>query len=482
MTAHKDEAMARGKEITADKLEALGAKRLADLLAELAAADPVVRKAAKLALAAGESPTKLVAAIDKRLRTIARSKSFIAWDKRKPLVQELDNLRTTIVATLAPVDARAAAERMVDFLNLSDTLYERVDDGAGTVAVFRRAVEDLGRLWAQLPAVDPEALARLALALLRSNEYGVKDGVVSALGPALGADGRARLKAMLQEALGAAPKARGKDRGFDDRRFTLAQALAELADVEDDVDGFIAAVQAQGSGVGDAVAVAKRLLKAGRAQDALAWLDRVPDRRRNPDLEELLYFGGWPKDEATDLRIAALDALGRKDEAQRLRWTSFTETLDADHLRDFLKRLPDFEDFEAEEKAKEIARRFPDPHRALAFFVAWRDVHGAAQLVRERLEEFDGRDYRTLPAAAEALAGKHPVAATLLYRRMIESILGRASASQYGYAVRDVRHCESLAGQLPEDAGIESHDAFMARLRQEHGRKAKFWELLRDGG
>ena len=69
----------------------------------------------------------------------------------------------------------------------------------------------------------------------------------------------------------------------------------------------------------------------------------------------------------------------------------------------------------------------------------------------------------------------------LLYRRMIESILGRASANQYGYAVRDVRNCESLAGQLPEDAGIEGHDAFMARLRKEHGRKSKFWELVHEG-
>ena len=135
----------------------------------------------------------------------------------------------------------------------------------------------------------------------------------------------------------------------------------------------------------------------------------------------------------------------------------------------------------SKERAKEIARRFDDPHRALASFVAWRDLHGAAQLVRDRLKEFDGRDYVTLAAAAEALAGKHPVAATLLYRRMIESILGRASANQYVYAVRDVRNCESLAGQLPEDAGIEGHDAFMARLRREHGRKSKFWELVREG-
>jgi len=86
-----------------------------------------------------------------------------------------------------------------------------------------------------------------------------------------------------------------------------------------------------------------------------------------------------------------------------------------------------------------------------------------------------------LGAAAEALAGKHPVSATLLYRLMIESILGRASANQYGYAVRDVRNCESLAGQLPGASGTEGHDAFMARLRKEHGRKSKFWELVHEG-
>jgi hypothetical protein len=147
--------MARGKEITADKLEALGARRLAELLAELSTADPVVRKAAKLALAAGQSPAKLLAEIDKRIRTIARSKTFIDWDRRKPLVQELENLRTTITGTLAPLDARAAAERMVDFLNLSDTLYERVYDSSGTVAtVFRRAVADVGHLWGQVPGAD----------------------------------------------------------------------------------------------------------------------------------------------------------------------------------------------------------------------------------------------------------------------------------------------------------------------------------------
>jgi hypothetical protein len=51
--------MACGKKIIADKLEALGARRVAELLAELSAADLVVRKAVRFALAAGQSPARL---------------------------------------------------------------------------------------------------------------------------------------------------------------------------------------------------------------------------------------------------------------------------------------------------------------------------------------------------------------------------------------------------------------------------------------
>jgi hypothetical protein len=49
---------------------------------------------------------------------------------------------------------------MVDFVNLSDTLYERVDDSSGTVAtVFRRAVADVGYLWSQVHGANPRGNA-----------------------------------------------------------------------------------------------------------------------------------------------------------------------------------------------------------------------------------------------------------------------------------------------------------------------------------
>jgi hypothetical protein len=101
-----------------------------------------------------------------------------------------------------------------------------------------------------------------------------------------------------------------------------------------------------------------------------------------------------------------------------------------------------------------VSGEFLEAVQPVAFFIEWRDLHGAERVVHERLAEFVGRDYVTLGASAKPLAGRFPAAA-LLYRLMIESILGRASASQYGYAVRDVRNLESLAAQLPEGSDIE---------------------------
>jgi hypothetical protein len=37
---------------------------------------------------------------------------------------------------------------------------------------------------------------------------------------------------------------------------------------------------------------------------------------------------------------------------------------------------------------------------------------------------------------------------------------------------------ELTAPLLPDEGGLESHDAFMARLRREHPRKSGFWSLL----
>jgi len=124
----------------------------------------------------------------------------------------------------------------------------------------------------------------------------------------------------------------------------------------------------------------------------------------------------------------------------------------------------------------------PDRNLALSFLVGWPNFEAAARLVCAHCHELDGRDYGRLRPAAEALAERYPAAATLLHRALAEDVLRRASSRQYQYAVRDVRSCEGLASFLPDDGGLETHDAFMTRLRREHPRKTGFWSLLDPAG
>jgi hypothetical protein len=354
---------------------------------------------------------------------------------------------------------------MWDLVGIADAVLTRMHgSGQAAVGAFEAAIEDLGRLWSATPR-QPTTLARRVCAALKGDRGHLELDLVQAMAAPLGPDGRTELRRLVDDALAQVPEAGGELRDRRDaaerRRWTAV--LAILADSEGDVDAYIDAAQRGGVDMAQAADIAMRLIEAGRPEEALGWLDKA---QGSPAAHE---------DSGVDLRLAALEALGRKDEAQAERWLSFTRSLRVDLLRDHLKRLPDFE---AEQRAMVLAARHKNSHGALAFFIDWPNQAAAAELVRARLVELDGGDYGTLNRAAAALTSRYPLAATLLFRRMAEDILRRAAASQYQYAAGNIRECEALSSRLGAAAEAESHAAFMKRLRRDHGRKYKLWHLL----
>jgi hypothetical protein len=94
------------------------------------------------------------------------------------------------------------------------------------------------------------------------------------------------------------------------------------------------------------------------------------------------------------------------------------------------------------------------------------------------IKEIDGDRYELLDPA-RALDGKHPLAAVLLRRALIEVTLQKGRATRYKHAVRHVREIDSLNVHVKDHADFETHDQFMARLLRAHPRKTGFWRLLR---
>ena len=76
------------------------------------------------------------------------------------------------------------------------------------------------------------------------------------------------------------------------------------------------------------------------------------------------------------------------------------------------------------------------------------------------------------------MEGKHPLAAVLLRRHLIDFTLRKARSTRYRHAVRHVREIESQQSDIKDYGRHESHAEFMARLKREHPRKPAFWSLL----
>jgi hypothetical protein len=466
--------MAARSKLTVESLAKLGTKRLAELLIEEAERNRQLKQAVDMALAAESGSAEVGHQIRKRLAQIGRSEAFVTSEKARELAIELGRLRSAIVETIGAGNPNLACELLWQLIDLHSSVFERLDDSSGRVGdLFRSACGDLGPLLKRAK-IKPGKLAPMVLQRIVDNGYGIYDGIVLTLSAALGREGRKILRQLLEERrqahLVSEKRVAIRPGQFDYTLSGLLLALRDIADCESDVDAFIDTYEGFDlTNPAYATEIAQRLLRAGRPQEALHYLDQGAPNERNRQFKAL---------EWCDVRIGVLDALGRKDDTQALRFALFDRHLSAPHLKAYLRHLNDFDDVEAERAALAQVERHDNVHAALAFLINWPALDRAAHVVGDRIEQIDGDLYELLDPAATALEGKHPLAAVLLRRRLIDFTLQKARSTRYRHAVRHVREIESQQSDIADYGRHESHADYMTRLKREHGRKPAFWSLL----
>lgn len=444
--------MAAKRTLNANNLQQLGAAALAELLMEVSTGNAVIQRRLRLALASTDGAEAAAQEVRKRLAAIARATTFVDSRKRKALLADLEAQHQAITGTIAAEDPALACELLVRLLELADGVIDRCSDTTGAViGVFSQAAAHLGVMAsaAQLPS---DTLAEQVADLLIDNGYGQFDDLIPTLNEVLGEQGLQRLA---QEC---------RDRGAQDGH----QALLQIAQCRGDVEAYLAQFNtAQLSWPNTAAEVAQYLLTAGRPEQALHVLEgaaRGAASRTSPAWEEA--------------RLAVLEALGRLDEAQQLRWQCFCTTLAIPHLRQYLQRLEAFADVDAEESAFQVVDAHPVPLQALQFLVGWPALPRAARYVIAHEQDWDGGAFAIYGPAAERLSGNHPLAAVVLLRAMVCFALGMGRTTRYRYAVDDLRTCEQLAARIDDWQGIQEHHHFVETLRQRHAAQWRFWALL----
>jgi hypothetical protein len=389
--------------LSAANLTTLGAPCLAELLIEASVGDGNLKRRLQLELAAEAGPDLLANAIDKRLAALAASRTRVSWRKRPELLQDLETHRRLIVTRLAPADPVAALSSLIAWFDLFRALAARVKDPRGElVAAFEAASPDLWQVAGTALEKTSEAIRTLADAVQRHPVDYAR--WIGAAGETLTPDVARQLLDALPTAIRSARPARG--------------AIRRLADRAGDLDLWLSLATPEEKGSPDfAASAARRLLAAGRIGEARAALEAAlqpsPTNRR-------WTFGrsaaaGRPAlTPAWELAsIDVLEAEGNQAEAQDLRWAMFERDLSPQPLRDYIARLPDFDDIEALDRAFAHAAASDDFGAAVGFLMDWPAHREAAALILDRRREaqrpwprkseWAARLLQRYPEAAEAL-------------------------------------------------------------------------------
>ena len=447
--------------LNAENLKALGAPRLAELLMDLTADDPSAKRRLRLELAAAHSPEAVAKLARNRLGSLARAETGIAWKTMPALFAEMKTHHEVILRTAGKEKPALALELLWLFIAAAASIRNRCGLDPGIGELHREAMRQIGET-ANAVKPDPKTLAEDAFRALAAGR-GYHLPIIPALASALGPEGLARLKGRLAERDGVSRSGR--------------EPLLAIADAEGDVEEYIRLHPPdERKKPHYAAEIARRLTGAGRGREALETLDDATGGREANDVI------GRPDPDWTDARIAALEALGRGEEAQRERRAWFDRTLSIPHLRAWLARFPNtFDAMDAEEQAFDDAERSHSSGAVLEFFLDWPDLGRASALVLRRAKELGGQRQRVLTRAAEELAARFPLAAVLSLRAALESCLDfrprnrTDQREQDRDAVRLFRDLAGLAQGITDCGAHPTHGVYVSWLRQQHPYAYNFW-------
>ena len=119
-----------------------------------------------------------------------------------------------------------------------------------------------------------------------------------------------------------------------------------------------------------------------------------------------------------------------------------------------------------------------DPTRKAGFFAELKEGEIAAQIILAKPTAFRLENYPALLPLARSLEQGQPLAASIVYRALLESILDRAQSKAYPHAARYLRRLGTLAKKIRAWSPIAPHESYLQTLRARHDRKRAFWDQV----
>ena len=408
-------------------------------------------------------PDRSATQFKKQLAALKRMRGFVARRDSTAFAAVLSSLLDELAAGVS--DPRTGVELVAAFYETDEVIFNHCDDSNGRIGdVFRHDARELFVRYAS-HCQDKEWLGSLLLKLNRNDGFGLREHLFGCAAEYLP-------PATMQNMVGSLWDLAERETNEYQRRHWV-RGIESLARQLKDAPLFKRARRASWPALGTAacVDIAAAYMGAGDPTTALSWLERIPESE------------SFQEDERDALLLAVHGELGNREQQEAVAWRIFRRYRCEETLRTLVSTIGEEQrERVLDEEAGIILRSEAISYSDAAFLVSSGRLDDAETYLLARADQLEGDFYDALLPLAESLEehGRF-LAASVIYRALLESILRRAQSKYYHHGVRYLRKLEALAGRVEAWRTVLPQGSYADELRRTHGRKVSFWSRYEEG-
>jgi hypothetical protein len=436
------------------KLTELGAETLAKALLEIAVHSNEADELIEQLIA---TPKKNMQRFKKKLSSLKHSRRFIDWRGAAGFSRELEMLLQDLKSGVS--DPLTGVELVAEFYKADNTIFEMCDDSSGNIGdVFRYDAKELFVDYASRCG-EKEKVADIILKVNQKDNYGIRDTLIDCAGECLPEPVIRTMIAVLQ-------KRTDKEKDEYGKRHHL-MLIESLARQIKDAKLFEKTRIASWGKLSTAalIDIARVYLESGDVETAHSWLKKIPEGEtyqayeRDKLLEEIYHKQG-DSEKLTDLLYQKFRSYHSTDTLQTLLDVIGNDKRD-EVIADEVGLILDGSSF-LESDAE--------------FLIAIGKIDETEAYLLKRVDQLDGNHYVSLLSLAKAMESENRhLAASLMYRSLLTSILERGYTKAYPHGVRYLKKLDKLSVFVTDWKKFNHHDFFKEQIIQAHGRKRSFW-------
>lgn len=434
-----------------NKLLALDSGTLADALLELSARYPDVDDYIDRLLA---SPEESVTRFKLKVAALHGMSDFIGYSDSHDFSSKLSEMLDELSKSSA--DPKTGLQLVASFIETDGAVFNCCDDSSGMIGeVYSgEAVELFAACAAKCK--DKDFIEELILKLLEKDEYGVRGNLLESAGKILP---KKNLRSMFEFY-------RRKSVNSKDSYSAgnASAALAVLARQMKDPELLIELRTSRGDGQvwpRDMEEIARLYYDCKDYSNALLWLQKIPE-------DQYVSY---------EFRKQIFKKLDMTEELETLCRKLFRGYRSKENLGELLEIIgkDKYEKVVADETAVIMSEKHFSSNN-VAFLIEIGRTAEAAEYVIQRHEKIDGMDYYQLSSLLKPFkkAG-FLLAATAIFRALLDSILERKNAKAYVHGAEYWTELNKIAPEITDWRTLPNHPNYAVALVAANKRKSAFW-------